>query len=357
MTSCRHVTLIIGGIWLIAGPLADAQNAAPSTAELVDRVCSGHSDTVTYYACKVLGNRLRAADADQAGVVIDELVTRLSSADSAGVVWRTAWIIASRPTAAAIAAMVGKFEGADRATQEALCMPLQSALNRLPPAERKALAPSIVPRMLALVKTAPKQSRKLGCEATWCLGALRGDGFPALMEIMNNPVLRTCVADALPSALAETTDARALDPLVALYDMERLRDPEKRCLTAMGALIYALKKARTPVPDAAYQAAIDRIHEALRSDDDPQLLAAAIRAGGAAVGVDNDELLRQAALAALGHENRYPRVGALEVLLGSRTSRLPEVRSALQRLADTEKDPNVRSDVEAVIGAAAEADE
>jgi hypothetical protein len=355
------ITSVACGVWVVFTPLAMGQ-AVPTSAQmlpdatqaLLDQATSVGSERAIFVAWKELHGKVRHGTREEADAIHAALMARLGDAKDRDAVRRIVMLLAIRPTVASVTAIIQRFDGGgDYRVQTVLCESLTKGLAWLSPEDRKSLAGFVVPRMLAIIQD-PYQSCALASCATRCLGALEDNGYAVMRQLAEQPALRKAMADGLPSALAATKDARALDLLVSLCDTDATDSKGRRIasINAIGDLMYVLRKAGTPVPDQSYQEALTRIRQYLRLDGDPQLLAVAIRAGARAVGVDRDETLRQIVIAALGHADADVRAAAMEALVASQTAKSPDVKEAVLRLKAAETQPVARAAAEAVIGAA-----
>lgn len=351
MKPTSYAVTVAGGIWLATCSLALGQGLTTSNQELIDRLAQGHGDVPAAHAFKMLHTRLHDAGTKEADAIRSSLLARLATTTTPSGVRKLALVLACAPTPAVTTAIVERLDAAGPVERIGLCDALCTALSRLTAGERKALSPSVTPRMLEIIEK-PACPQVLACRAASCLGALGNDGYPVLKRIIDEPALRAKVADSLAWTLAQTRDARALGCIVKLCDDAEYKGRRIAAVHAIGSLICTLRKDATAIPADTYQAALGRVYQYLRSDGDPELFVVAIRAAGFAVGVDHDQGLRQVVVAALSHPDPYVRTAAYDVLMGTQTARSSEVKQMVAQLQKSETEPVARAGAEAVLGAA-----
>jgi hypothetical protein len=344
----RRIIIIVAGLGLWITSASAASAAEPSTQELIDRAVAGGDDLTRHRAWKSVHDRMQKADETELSSTRYLLLDVLTRSDDAEIVRRVGLLVSTRPDSHAVSVMLERLNGASAGRmQQVLCEALRKSLGRLAPHERRTFSGEVALRMTQIVAQQPSLTADA---AVWCLGALRSDGLAALKSILNQDALRRKVADSLPTALAETGDPGALQCLVELSD-RCAHHERKTCVWAMGVLLGALKKAGADVPQQAQALAMERIHAGLRLEGDAKMLAASMSAGAMAVGVDNDEILRQTVIGAISHPDAHVRVAAMQALFGTQTSRLESVRQQVRLLRQTEESHLTRATAMAVLDA------
>ncbi len=332
-------------------PLPAVQAADLSTQDLITQVVEAEDDIRAARACKALRERLRRASAEELTAMRNALAAPFVVAEDPDRIRRIGFLLAARPDVDWIWQAAWRLDAARAAgPQAALCDVLAKSLSRLDGAQRDALAAEMAGRMSRIIAK-PGQAEPVMRAAVRCLGALGRDGCTALAAIARQPAICKVVGDALPAALVETREPMALECLVERFDHAQGLGNRAACVHALGCLIHALAKAGVPVSAQVRQGAIDRIRASLRSDADREMLAVSIRAAALAIGVDNDEALRQTTLAAVGHADADVRAAALEAIVGTRTAQAPEVRQAAAALRTAESSPLARAAAGAVLDA------